>query len=288
MRNFQGPIPYRPKSNGEPAIYDELTSLNNDLLTMQRELARKNTELERLQKQLVQADRRKDEFLATLGHELRNPLATIRTALELLRLSVDDPTILEDVRNMMDGQARHLTRLVDDLLDVSRITSGKISLQKAPVELNKVIESAVDATRTLIQEAGHELTVNVDSGPIILTIDPIRITQVISNLLSNAVRYTKHGGHIWLVAKREERDVVISVKDTGVGIPQEMLHQIFDIFTQVAGNNERSRSGLGIGLMVVKPSPNYTVDPSKLIVKDSRKEANSLFGYRSLNREPAI
>ena len=206
---------------------------------MQRELARKNTELERLQKQLVQADRRKDEFLATLGHELRNPLATIRTALELLRLSVDDPTILEDVRNMMDGQARHLTRLVDDLLDVSRITSGKISLQKVPVELNKVIESAVDATRTLIQEAGHELTVIVDSEPIILTIDPIRITQVISNLLSNAVRYTKHGGHIWLVAKREERDVVISVKDTGVGIPQEMLHQIFDIFTQVAGDNEQ-------------------------------------------------
>ena len=252
QRRFQGPVPYRPKSHGDPTIYDELTSLNNDLLTMQRDLARKNAELERLQKQLVQADRRKDEFLATLGHELRNPLATIRTALELLRLSVDDPTILEDVRTMMDGQARHLTRLVDDLLDVSRITSGKISLQKVPVELNKVIESAVDATRALILEAGHKLAVTVESAPIYLTVDPIRIAQVISNLLTNAIRYTNHGGHIWLTAKREGREVVISVKDTGVGIPPEMLHRIFDIFTQVASADKHSRSGLGIGLMVVK------------------------------------
>lgn len=251
-RSFTGTLPYGPKSPGEPAIHDELTRLNNDLLTTQRELARKNSELERLQKQLVQADRRKDEFIATLAHELRNPLATIRTALDLMRLSTDDPALLEDVRTIMESQSQHLTRLVDDLLDVSRITSGKISLQKVTVELNKIVKSAVDATDALIKEKAHEVTVMLPPQRIFVEADPVRITQIISNLLSNAARYTPIGGHIRLSVIQKEQDVIISVKDTGVGIPSEMLHRIFDIFTQVDHSTEQSRSGLGIGLMVVK------------------------------------
>jgi PAS domain S-box-containing protein len=201
---------------------------------------------------LKEADRRKDEFLALLAHELRNPLAPIRTGLELMRLAGDDPAVVEDVRTTMERQTQQMVRLIDDLLDVSRITRGTMELRKSRVELATVVESAVETVRPIIQQLEHELTVELPKQPIVVEADPTRLAQVISNLLNNAAKYMSRGGHIYLVAKRDETSVTISVKDTGIGIPGEMLDRIFDMFIQVDGSLERAHGGLGIGLTLVK------------------------------------
>lgn len=246
------PVPGHTPAHDDRATYDELTRLNNELITTQRELARKNALLERLNRRLRRADRSKDDFLATLAHELRNPLAPIRTGLELLRLGADDPQMLAHVRAMMERQMKHLVRLVDDLLDVSRITAGKFKLDKVHTELTSIIQSAVDAARHTIDEAGHTLTVSVPDAPLHIEADPTRLAQVVSNLLTNAARYTERGGQIWLTAGCDDNDVFIKVRDTGKGIPAEMLERIFDMFTQVDHSVERSKGGLGIGLMLVR------------------------------------
>lgn len=202
--------------------------------------------------QLHEADRRKDEFLATLAHELRGPLAPLRNMLEVIKqVQSADPHIIQ-ARDTMDRQLGHLVQLVDDLLDVSRITRGKIELRRGRIELAPVVQQAVEAVRPLIDEAGHELNVALPSQPLYLDADPTRLAQVIGNLLTNACKYTESGGRIWLSIERQGSDAVISVKDTGIGIPPDKLATVFEMFSQIQSALERSQGGLGIGLTLVK------------------------------------
>lgn len=208
-------------------------------------------ELSHTAAKLSEADRRKDEFLATLAHELRNPLAPIRTGLELMKM-VDDPATIEEIRSTMERQTQQMVMLIDDLMDVSRITQGKLQLRKCRVKLADIVRSAVEASSPFILEAGHELTVAIPESPIFLEADPHRLAQVLSNLLNNAAKYTKEGGRIWFIAERQENEVVVTVKDTGIGIPAEMLERIFELFAQIDRPMERGYTGLGIGLTLVK------------------------------------
>jgi PAS domain S-box-containing protein len=201
---------------------------------------------------LKESDRRKDEFLAILAHELRNPLAPIRNAVQIYRAKGLPVPELQWATEVIDRQVHQMTRLVDDLLDVSRITKGKIELRKERVELAVVVNSAVEASRPLIEKWGHELTVTIPPQPIQLEADPIRMVQVLSNLLNNAAKYMDQGGRIWVIAERQSDHVLIRVKDTGIGIPTETLPRIFDMFTQVDHSLKRSEGGLGIGLTLVQ------------------------------------
>jgi PAS domain S-box-containing protein len=213
---------------------------------------RAEEELARLNQQLRDADRKKDEFLATLAHELRNPLAPIRTGLQVLRMTHGHGDAFHQTRDMMERQVQHLVRLIDDLLDVSRITRGKVELQRQRVGLAAVVQSALETSRPLIEAAGHELTVTLPDGAIYLYADVVRLSQVFGNLLNNAARYMGKQGRIWLAAEREESGVVVKIRDTGSGIPADMLPRIFDAFTQVDRSLERTQGGLGIGLTLVK------------------------------------
>ncbi len=201
---------------------------------------------------LKESDRRKDEFLAILAHELRNPLAPIRSAIDIMRTQGPALPDVQWARDVVDRQLDQMTRLVDDLLDVSRITRGKIELRKEQVSLATVVALAVEASRPLMETHRHELTIGLPPEPIILSADRVRLAQVLSNLLNNAAKYMEEGGHIWLTGERVDDRVSIRVKDTGVGISAEMLPHIFDMFTQVDHSLERSQGGLGIGLTLVQ------------------------------------
>ena len=200
---------------------------------------------------LREADRRKDEFLATLSHELRNPLAPISMGLQALKLCVQDPEKIEATLTMMERQTRQLVRLVDDLLDVSRITRGKLELRRSLVQLSDVIDSAVEASQVFIDEGGHQFELSLPGEDVYLYADPNRLAQVLSNLLINAAKYTPRGGRIRLSAAREGETVTLSVSDSGVGIPTDMLERVFEMFTQVE-TTKTSSSGLGIGLTLVQ------------------------------------
>jgi signal transduction histidine kinase/ActR/RegA family two-component response regulator len=210
------------------------------------------TELRQAEAQLRDVDRRKDEFLAMLAHELRNPLAPMRNALQLLRLKGSDPAALDQLREMMERQLSQMVRLIDDLLDVSRITRGKLALRKERVELSAVIRDAVETARPHIDAWGHELDVHLPQDPVYLDADPVRLAQVLSNLLNNAAKYTERGGRISVFAEQRNGTVDLAVRDTGIGIPPESLTSIFEMFAQVQGSLERSHGGLGIGLTLVK------------------------------------
>ncbi len=202
---------------------------------------------------LRESDYRKDEFLATLAHELRNPLAPIRNALEILRVNARDPSPVEHAaRAMIERQLEQMVRLVDDLLDVSRITRGQLDLRKERVPLARVIENAIDTSRPLIDSGRHRLDVALPSQPVFLDADPLRLAQVFANLLNNAARYMDQGGRIWLDAEREGDWVIIRVRDEGVGIPATELGRIFDMFARVNDTEQRSPAGLGIGLTLVR------------------------------------
>ncbi|HSD29224.1 MAG TPA: PAS domain S-box protein [Vicinamibacteria bacterium] len=201
---------------------------------------------------LRDADRRKNEFLAMLAHELRNPLAPIGNAVQIFRAKGPPVPELQWATEVIGRQVHQMTRLVDDLLDVSRITRGKIELRREVLELATVVGSAVEASRPLIDKWGHELTVTVPPHPILLDADPTRLAQVVSNLLNNAAKYTEHGGRIGLIAEQEGDQVAIRVNDNGVGIPAEMRPRIFDLFAQADRSLERSEGGLGIGLTLVQ------------------------------------
>jgi len=201
---------------------------------------------------LRDSDRRKDEFLATLAHELRNPLAPIRNALQIIHLSGNNGPAVEQARRMMERQLSQMVRLIDDLLDVSRISRGKLDLRKERIELSAVIKSAVDTAQPLIDAAGHELTLSLLPEPIYLDADPVRLAQIFSNLLNNAAKYMDRGGRIWLTTGREGKEVVVSVRDAGIGIPEDAMPAIFDMFAQVDRSLEKSQGGLGIGLTLVK------------------------------------
>jgi signal transduction histidine kinase len=206
----------------------------------------------RLHGALREADRRKNEFLSMLAHELRNPLAPIRNALHVLHLSGLDRPELHWAREVIDRQVQHLIRLVDDLLDVSRITRGKIRLQTEPVDVAVVVARAVETSRPLIDARRHELAVNLPGEPVCVQADAIRLSQVLSNLLNNAAKFTDEGGRIGLAVAREGGEVVLRVTDSGAGIPAEMLPCVFDLFMQADRTLDRSQGGLGIGLTLVR------------------------------------
>jgi PAS domain S-box-containing protein len=206
----------------------------------------------RLYTEVREADRRKDEFLALLAHELRNPLAPIRNALHIMKQAGADGAVVQRVREMMERQVQHMTRMVDDLLDVSRITRGKIELRKEAVDLATVVDRTVEATRPLIEDRQQELTVDLPPEPLRLEADPTRLEQVLANLLNNAAKYTDHGGHVWLSARQEGGELVVKVRDTGVGIAPDMLPRIFEPFVQADRVLHQSQGGLGIGLTLVR------------------------------------
>ncbi len=217
-------------------------------------VARDVTERRQAEEALREADRRKDEFLALLAHELRNPLAPLRNGLEVMRLAAGNEEILARARDMMERQLSHMVRLIDDLLDISRINRSKMELRRAPVTLAEVVESAVETARPALDAAGHELTISLPSEPVALYADLTRLSQVFSNLLNNSAKYTEPGGKVSVAATRDPRNghVAVTVKDNGIGIPAGDLSRIFDMFSQVDRSVERSSGGLGIGLALVK------------------------------------
>jgi PAS domain S-box-containing protein len=215
-------------------------------------IARDITERKAAEEALREADRRKDEFLAVLAHELRNPLAPLRNGLQVMRLASGDAKLVAKTRDMMERQLSHLVRLIDDLLDVSRISRNKMELRRSRVLLADVVSSAVETARPAIEAAGHELTVALPPEPIHLDADLTRLAQVFGNLLNNSAKYTQQGGRIRLAATRDGDRLVVEVEDTGIGIPAAALPHIFDMFSQVDRSIERSTGGLGIGLALVK------------------------------------
>ena len=206
----------------------------------------------RLAADLSESDRRKDEFLATLAHELRNPLAPIRNALELIKLAGGQQATIERARAIMERQVTQMVRLVDDLMEVSRISTGKLELRKQPVPLATALNIAVETSRPLIEQMSHELSVTLPNQPVIVDADMTRLAQVFLNLLNNAAKYSSRGGHIRLDVHRQGSDVVVTVTDTGVGIAADQMPHIFEMFTQFGGLLERSQGGLGIGLSLVR------------------------------------
>jgi len=206
----------------------------------------------RIEAALQDEDRRKDEFLATLSHELRNPLAPLTNAIELLKLVPAGAAVKESALAIMERQVRHLTRLVDDLMDVARIRNGKIELKVTDVSILEVVRQAVEACQPLIERAQHRLTVVVEPPQIAVQGDEVRLTQVLTNVLNNAAKYTPNGGHIDLQARIEEGHAVVRVIDDGAGIPPAMLADVFELFTQVDATRDRAGGGLGIGLSLVR------------------------------------
>jgi len=209
------------------------------------------TEHKQMEEALRASDRRKDEFLATLAHELRNPLAPVCSGLTILRRMGTFTEEMESVHDMVERQVKHIVRLVDDLLDISRITLGKIELRRAPVSLSEIVHNAIEMNRTAIESAGQNLDVSLPSE-ITLDADPVRLTQVVSNLLSNASKYTGNGGHIRLSAALDTDGLTIRVCDNGVGIAPSLLPHVFELFTQGDSTGVRGTSGLGIGLAMVR------------------------------------
>ena len=216
------------------------------------ELERANAALHAGKEALRDADRRKNEFLATLAHELRNPLAPVRNAVEILRMKGPDIPELHWARDIIDRQTQAMTRLIDDLMDISRINQGKLELKREQVELANIVQGAIETSRPLIESMGHELTVTLPPGPVIVDADLTRLAQVFLNLLNNAAKYTERGGRIDLRAELQGSDVVVSVTDTGIGIPADKLPTLFEMFSQVEEALSRSQGGLGIGLCLVK------------------------------------
>ena len=215
-------------------------------------VARDITLQKRVQRELQEADTRKTEFLALLAHELRNPLGPIRHAVKILRARAPSPDELQWATSIIDRQTEHMTRLVEDLLDVSRITRGTIELRRERVDVATILKAAVEASSALMERNHHQLKVTTPSQPLYVEGDLTRLTQVVANLLDNAAKYTDPGGKVWLSAEREGDTAVIRVKDSGIGIPSEVLPRIFDMFTQAGLPLERAQGGLGVGLALVE------------------------------------
>jgi PAS domain S-box-containing protein len=214
-------------------------------------VARDVTVQKQIERELHEADERKNEFLAILAHELRNPLGPIRHAVKILRARAPSPDELNWATNIIDRQTEHMTRLVEDLLDVSRITRGTIELRRERVDVATILQTAVEASSALMERNRHQLKVITPAQPLYVEGDITRLTQVVTNLLDNAAKYTDPGGKIWLAGEGEGDTAVIRVKDSGIGIPSEMLPRIFDMFTQAGLSLERSQGGLGVGLALV-------------------------------------
>jgi CheY-like chemotaxis protein len=210
------------------------------------------TDSKRMQESLLEADRRKDEFLATLAHELRNPLAPLRNCLHVLKMHDSEDPQAARLHAMMERQVGQMVRLVDDLLEVSRITRGNVELRKRPVALAEVIASAVETSRPVIDQAGHRIEIDLPPPTVMLNADPMRLEQVFTNLLNNAAKYTPAGGRIVVKTRVVDGVAQVSVCDNGIGLPAEMLLQVFDMFTQCDHSRSQAQGGLGIGLTLVR------------------------------------
>ncbi len=222
-------------------------------LEAEQENLRQSVELQRqMREAIVESDRRKDEFLATLAHELRNPLAPVRNATHILRARLPPAPELQWARDVIDRQVTQMARLIDDLMDVARITRGTIELRRAHVALEEVIRIAIETSRPTIDASSHELQVHLPAEPLYLDADLIRLAQVFANLLNNAAKYTGPGGRIDVTAQRDANTVVVTVQDSGIGIPPDKLARIFEPFTQLDRSLERSKGGLGIGLALAR------------------------------------
>jgi PAS domain S-box-containing protein len=233
--------------------YDgEFTAADEAVLVQLAQLASVAIENVRLNERLREQDRRKDEFLATLAHELRNPLAPIRTGIQVLERGMHDPEQAPRLLAMMDRQLGHLVHMVDDLLDISRVTLGKVSLKRQRIDARAALDSALETTRPLIEARRHELAVRLPGDELPLDVDPTRLSQVFANLINNAAKYTPPGGRILIAAESRAGAVEVRVSDTGIGIPELMLPRVFDMFTQVGRALDRSPGGLGIGLTLVR------------------------------------
>ncbi|MFN8390121.1 MAG: ATP-binding protein [Bdellovibrionota bacterium] len=227
-------------------------NLMEDAMEARRLGQLENERRQRVEAELREADRRKDEFLATLAHELRNPLAPIRNGLHLLRLACRPEEQERQICSMLERQITHLVRLVDDLMEVSRITRGKIELRKEFIELRSIIRTAIDASKPTLDAYGQELVVELPNHQLMLHADSVRMVQVVTNLLNNAAKYTDGTGEIRLSCETDGNELVLSIADTGIGIPPSMLSQVFDLFTQVDQRTNRTKDGLGIGLTLVR------------------------------------
>ena len=223
-----------------------------ELMRANEELQHHSQRIERLLGELKLADRRKNEFLATLAHELRNPLSPIRHAVQLLRLAQGDPDRHQQSLTMIERQVGQMVRLIDDLLDIARITNDKLALRKERIELAAAVASALETTQPLLEESGHELTVTLPPEPVYLDADLTRLAQVFVNLLNNAAKYTERGGRIELMAETGGGEVVVRLRDNGIGIAPEHLPHLFEIFSQTAPALERSSGGLGVGLALAR------------------------------------
>jgi PAS domain S-box-containing protein len=222
-------------------VHDDITERKRD-----------DEQLRQLAAELSEVNSRKDEFLATLAHELRNPLAPIRNGLQLMKLAGGQLDIIEQTRAMMERQLTQMVRLVDDLMDVSRISQGKLELRKERVPISAVLDSAVESSRPLIEQMGHKLTITLPEQPIFLDADMTRLAQVFLNLLNNAAKYSERDGHIQLIARREGSELLVTVRDYGAGMAAGQLPRIFEMFAQIGSSQEKSQGGLGIGLNLVK------------------------------------
>jgi signal transduction histidine kinase/ActR/RegA family two-component response regulator len=240
----------------EPGVFDERAERLAAGIAAQAAVAIDNARLyERLRdsaSRLAEADRRKDEFLATLAHELRNPLAPLRNGLESLRLAGGNAQVADAARAMMQRQLEQLVRLVDDLLDMSRISTGKIELRREWSELGAIVHSALETIGPLMERSGQRFELELPPEPVYLDADPVRLAQVFGNLLNNAAKYTQRGGTIVLAAARRSREVEVAVRDNGIGIRADMLPRVFDLFTQADTSLEKAHGGLGIGLTIVR------------------------------------
>ena len=234
----------------------EVHGLNRQVLEQQRALERHARQLQQIiderTRELRESNDAKDRFLAILAHELRNPLAPIHHAVELLQLSGDISPTVRSACEIVRRQVSHIARLLDDLLDISRIQHGKIKLDRHPVEIGPIVEHAIEASMPLIRACGHELRVETPDPGLRIDGDPTRLEQIVSNLLNNAAKYTEPGGRITLTAQREDGRIAIRVKDSGIGIAPDMLGHVFDLFAQAEQSLDRSQGGLGIGLTLVR------------------------------------
>jgi PAS domain S-box-containing protein len=235
------------------AVFDEIAVMVvRDRQKYEQELLLARKAAEAAQAQLTHADRRKDEFLATLAHELRNPLAPMQNVVRLLkRQALTDPQLVW-AREVLDRQLAHMTHLVDDLLEISRITQGKVDLRRQRMDLRDALHVAVEAAQPFIDSSAHTLSVCLPETPVMLHADPTRVTQMVLNLLNNAAKYTPRGGRLWLAASVRGPEAVVAVRDSGIGISAEQLPGVFEMFSQVASALERAEGGLGIGLALVK------------------------------------
>lgn len=251
-----GAADYLEKSRLDPVVLERMIRYairqHAQEADLERKVVERTAELEAANRELRESDRRKDEFLATLAHELRNPLAPIRNALELMKLASDDLNVAEKARAVMDRQVSHLVRLIDDLLDASRLNRSKLSLNCEPLDLREVIDIAVETSQPQIDKAGLTLARTIPDGVMPLVGDRVRLTQIFANILNNAAKYTDRGGSVLLGVEKQPSEFHVRISDNGMGIPPEHLNRVFDLFTQVDRSLHRQNAGLGIGLALVR------------------------------------